>query len=50
MISCYDLTEGEAHVQNCQASDWSVCVSLVTKAYITWMSDKSMVEREVSVV
>ena len=28
MMSCYDLIKGEAHVQNCQASDWSVCVSL----------------------
>ena len=29
MMSCYDIIEGEAHVQNCQASGWSVCVSLV---------------------
>ena len=29
MMSCYDLIKGEAHVQNCQASDWSVYVSLV---------------------
>ena len=29
MMSCYDLIKGEPHVQNCQASDWSVYVSLV---------------------
>ena len=29
MMSCYNLIEGEAHMQNCQASDCSVCVSLV---------------------
>ena len=29
MMSCYDLVKGEAYVQNCQASDWSVYISLV---------------------
>ena len=28
MMSCYDLIKGEAHVQNCQASDWSGCIYL----------------------
>ena len=29
MMSRYGLILGEAHVQNCQVSDWSVSVSLV---------------------
>ena len=28
MMSYYDLIKGEAHVQNCQASEWSVCIYL----------------------
>ena len=29
MMSYYALIKGEAHVQNCQASDWSVYIYLV---------------------
>ena len=37
MMSSYDLIKGEAHVQNCQASDWSIYIYFVGQMTVCFL-------------